>query len=775
VLKKGIGTTVPSPFLYKAKTNSVFPMSFFLKKILFSFIFLLVFVEFSFAQLQSPISSIVRCQQLISGPTVLVVTVRPGDEDFEGLSLLRINAGARIAFLHITNGESIPTEKRPWNFDLIEACRKEEAVQSARVFNAASYFLNIPDEVMDSNVFRTVWNADTLASKIAPVVKLVKPHIILFCAGESFHGENKEQNIIEGAMVLAAHQCAVGSFNTQNVPFSWQTQCIASTGSLPGQTKSYHLLKKENQSRGSSLIAECGRSCYSSLPRFEGTKESNGVTYRILEQQGDSKSIFIIDRIQITSPRLRSVRNVVRRAGESVLKREPASGEKIATALDSVSVYLKLGLKRFNECDQRALVLWKGDLDYFNARELERQVEISVNDSILTERQIFLVSIKLLSPKYRQGTNQIMFHKASKDDWVINESLNNIFDLNRDTVFRVLSPMHLSFTTPVALHGLDRLTLDEPFRFSIIHQGKTRDENAILTKEIFLQYSPRFASVVQTPIVPIGPSSQLIVDSYNYTRDPAHGILFVKDSICWSDTVHLSLMQKDEGRRDTFHLHWVDGLPAGDYSVKILGMNRPVGSFRGRTIPSLPYNGKKIGLLSDRVDSPLEEYSRLLGSIVNRMTWQQIAEGFLTNMDLLIVDRDTRIDESIMDDKVEPWIKNGGHGIVLPQFSSANRKYFLHKSIAFRRTLPFNMSMLNATQDYQAWLRTGDETIRGVIDCTEPSHFSGLVTTMDGMFVLARKQEGRGSIIISAFDLDAWIGRVDHAGFGLFTKVVSTQ
>jgi len=576
-------------------------------------------------------------------------------------------------------------------------------------------------------------------------------------------------------MVLAAHQCAVGNINTMNVPSPWQTQCIASTASLPGRTTSYHLLKNGDHSGEAVLVAEHGRLCYSNLPRFEGTKERNGVTYRILEQQGNSKSVFIIDRIQITSPRLRSVKNVVRRAGESVLKREPASAEKIATALDSVSVYLKLGLKRFNECDQRALVLWKGDLDYFNAKELERQVEISVNDSIVTERQIFLVSIKLLSPKYRQGTNQIMFHKTSKDDWVINESLNNIFDLNRDSVFRVLTPMQLSFTTPVALHGLDRLILDEPFRFSIIHQGKTRDENAILTKEIILQYSPRFASVVQTPIVPIGPLSQLIVDSYNYTRDPAHGILFVKDSICWSDTVHLSLMQKDEGRRDTFHLHWTDGLPAGDYPVKILGMNRPVGSFRGRTIPSLPFNGKKVALLSDRVDSPLEEYFHIIGSYVNRITWQQISEGSLTDMDILIVDRDTRIDEPVMDNKVEPWMKNGGHGIVLPQFSSTNRKYFLHKGITFRRTLPFNVTMLNATQDYQAWLRAGDETIQGVIDCTEPSHFSGLVTTKDGMFVLVRKQEGRGSIIISALDLDAWIGRIDPAGFGLFTKVVSTQ
>ncbi|RPI05086.1 MAG: PIG-L family deacetylase [Ignavibacteriae bacterium] len=745
----------------------------FLKTVSISLFILFTASGWSSAQLQPPLSPDIRCQQLLFGPTVLVITARPGDEDFEGLSRLRVSAGARVAILYVTNGESLPSEIKPWSPALLEARRKEEAVSAAHRFNGRAYFLNTPDIVIDTLARREEWNGDSIASKIASVVKLVKPHLVLFCEGRLLKSENVQNKIIEQAIVKAAHQCAAGKITGGPGSAPWQVQCIASTARRSSRSRTIELIRNDARSRNSKSLAEQARSSYSSLLLPERQNKDDGIGYRILEQHGGSSSNVIIDRIQFPSPRLRPVRDAVRSAAESLFNGRPGSGAKVSSALESISLCLKEGLNRYSELDQRALILWKGDLDYFQSKETEQYVDVSVSDSMVTERQIFFVSVKSNDPKFRSGINQILFHKTKNEDWVINESLEHLFDLNKDSVFTILSPEHLPFNTPAALYGLDRLTLDEPFRFSVIHQGKSQHESAIITKEVVLRYSPRYASVVQTPVVPIAPSSFVVVDSYNFTRDPAEGMLFVKDSICWSDTVHISLMQKDEGRRDTFNLHWVNGLPPGDYPVEIRGSNRSVGSFVGRTIPLPQKTAQRVILLSDRTESPLEDYARLAGLDIKILPWQEFFRDSLAMTDAVIVDRDTRIDFSAFERKIHSWLDGGGRLILLPQFSMTDRIHLFKTDISFRAVMPFSAYRLKGSKNYQDFVRKSDSEVRGVIDGAVPSLFHPLLTTKDDYLVLAQRQLGRGFIIISALDFDVWIGRLDPAGFELVTKILS--
>jgi hypothetical protein len=750
-------------------------MQTFHKNVLLSLVLCVAITELLSAQIVHPIVPEIRCQQLMGGATVLVITWRPGTEDFDGLSRLRVTAGARIAILHLTNGESLPSDVMPWALDLVAARRKEEAAQSARVFDGRAFFLNLPDRVADSSDLQNLWNVDTLAVNIAQIIALVKPHVLLLCTGEGLQGKNAQDTIIENAIRIAAHRCAEGIYDNKNKLSAWQIQCLARSGLPSGRNNKYFLTGKPDKTSASKILAEASRSCYSSLSLSTPLHEKKALKYKILEQSGKSTSNYIVDRIQITSSTLRSLQKTVRTAGESLLNRKSTAALRVLSTLDSISVYLKAGLNRYSELDQRAMILWKGDLDYVQARDAEQHYEMNVSDSIVTERQVFFVHVKLLSPEYRRGINQIMFHKTKTEDWIINESLGTVYDLNRDSVFRILSPEHLPYNTPVALHGAHRLTLDDPFRFSIIHQGKTRAESAIITKEVLLRYSPRHASVIQTPIVPISQKSQLIVDSYNYTRDPVDGMLFVKDSICWSDTVRFSLFKKDDGRRDTFQLHWADGLPTGDYSVEIRGSSRSVGSFLGRTISPQPSSAKSIAIISDRVDSPLEEYFHEAGPRVKKVPWQQLSEGFLTNIDVLIVDRDTRIEYSSIEKNVGQWIRNGGRLIILPQFSSTDRIKFLTMNIAFVPSLPVKVNMCKSVDGYQKYLQTSDETIRGIIEYATPSILEPLITTKDGKIVLAQNKEGRGTILLSALDLDAWIGRVDPAGYNILAKIALSQ
>lgn len=746
-----------------------------LKNIFFTALLVYCYVNFLSAQMRDPLPLAIRCRQLIAGPTVLMVTIRPGDEDFEGVSSLRVTSGARVAFLHLTNGESVPSETWPWARTLVETRRKEEALKSAHVYGGNSYFLNLPDTPVDSDLFHGQWNVDSVAAKIATVINLVKPHIILFCAGRMSPLNEVQNTVIGDALGMAADRCAKGMLNEHNGSSSWQTQCIATTKSFSGDTKTYVLVPKESNAKEASILTSEARSCYASILSQELHGANKKYGYQLLRQIGKAAAHALVDRIQLTTSRLYSVRNIVRAAGETVLKGGVIRRKEIDAAAESVSACLREGLQRYSALDQRALVHWKGDLDYFQANNAEKYFNITVSDSILTESQVFFIGVHIVHPDYRQGITQIIFHKAKSDGWIINESLERVFDLKRDSVFRVLSPEKLKYSVPVALHGLNRLTLGEPFRFSIIHQGRTKSESCIITKEVPLRYSPRHASVVQTPIVPITSASRLILDSYNFTRDPVDGMLFVKDSICWSDTVRFSLANKDEVRRDTFHLHWADGLSAGDYLSDIRASNRSVGTFLGRKMAHQPSRSTRIALVTDRVVSPLEEYFQILGAQAERIPWQQISDTHLENKDVLVIDRDTRIDYPDLMIAIGQWIKEGGRVIVLPQFSTTDQKNFLNMGIGFHRESSLNVNSLIAKKDYQKYLHGSDAMVRGILDCSAPSAYEGMISTRDGRLVLASKHEGHGSIIISALDLDVWIAQVDTIGYELFEKLVFFQ
>jgi hypothetical protein len=183
----------------------------------------------------------------------------------------------------------------------------------------------------------------------------------------------------------------------------------------------------------------------------------------------------------------------------------------------------------------------------------------------------------------------------------------------------------------------------------------------------------------------------------------------------------------------------------------------------------------RIALVTDRVVSPLEEYFQILGVQAERISWRQISDTHLENKDVLIIDRDTRIEYPDLMAAIGQWIKNGGRVIILPQFSTTDQKNFLHLGISFHRKPSLNMNTLIAKKDYQKYLHGSAAIVRGVLHCSVPSAYEGLISTPDGRLVLASKHDGRGSIIISALDLDVWIAQVETIGYELFEKLIFFQ
>ncbi|HLP15567.1 MAG TPA: PIG-L family deacetylase [Bacteroidota bacterium] len=744
------------------------------------------------AQMLAPISPTIRAQQLKSGPTILVVALRPGQEDFNGLAMLRTTSGARLSFLYMTNGESVPSETGPWSQPIVAARRKEEARRTSIAFDGHAFFLNIPDVGLDSVSMEHAWRADSLTARMTRIVATVKPHLILLCTGADVTPAHVQGSLIASAVRSAADQCAKGF---PDVRSSWRVQCIAEAHHAAEQGAMSLTAAKTKETAEAKRLAATARSMYASLllqPSHEQAPDR--VHYRIIEQEaGNHPSRFILDGIHVSSPELRAVAQSVQRAGESLLSGATARArQSVAAAEESVSVHLQRGLKNYSELDQRALILWKGDLDYLHAKAAERYVDIQVSDSILTERQVFFLSVRFLRQELKSGINQLIFHKSKNEDWGFNETKTTIFDLNRDSIFRVLTPEHLSFNTPVALYGLGRTTLDDPFRFSIVHRGKSDAKSFIMTKEVTLRYSSRHASVVQTPVVPIAEGSRVIVDSYNFTRDPVDGAFFVNDSLCASDTVRFSLNDKDEHRTDTLHLRWASGSSIAEYKGRIGAGKRPIGTFIGRSLTMPSLGGKRIVLVSDRAASPLIEYFAMAGLHVSITPSRRITDALLSNTDVLMIDRDTQLDDFGHGASFVQWIRDGGRVIVLPQFSGSPARLFSPDTVAFRPTDLIQSNALKAVPEYQASLSapidgskdangaasaesvaSADGVVRGVIDVPASSQYEKLITTVDGKPVLVRKALGKGMVIVFSIDLDAWIGQRLPAGYAIFAKIVS--
>jgi hypothetical protein len=727
------------------------------------------------AQLKDPIPKDIRCQQLIHGPSVLVVTIRPGDEDFEGLSLLRQAYGARISFLHLTNGESVPSTVWPWDISLIAACRKDEAVRSAHVFGGNSYFLNIPDGVVDSSSLISNWNSDSLAIEIASVIKSVKPHLLLFNVGAISTIDNFQASIIEGVLLKAADRCSNGEGSERNILSTssrWKVQCLASTGYYQQRKKRYPLAKIDLDQRQVGSLSKKARDCYKSLAPFRLSDGANTKLYTILRQVSTTQPSYMIDRLQLTTPRLYAMHKIVQTAGRSIIKGQSKWRNKVGIALDSISACLKIGLQQFSELDQRALVNWKGDLDYFHAIDAERCFGIIVSDSILTERQVFFIGVKIQDSTYRQGTNQILFHKNRKEDWVINESMERVFDLNRDSLFRILTPERLSYTVPTALYGINQLTLEEPFRFSLIHEGKTRMESFIITKEVSIRYSSRHASVVQTPIVPISEKSILILDSYNFSRDPVDATLFVKDSICWSDTIRFTFSQKDEVRRDTFRLHFREDLRVGDYPLVIRSSRHIVGSCVARLVSNLPQVNFKIAVISNRGKSLLDDFFQMSEIQYEKFSPDEISDTLLHRFQVAIIDRETQIPKDGISKHIEEWTKQGGRIITLPQYFTSYDGFKFLANTSLNRIAPRKLNTMLAENSLQVNIVSSKAIVHGIIECHQPSYYQGLITTQEGQLLIAMKKVGLGTVILSAIDLDFWIAQLDLEAHQLMRKLI---
>ncbi len=594
---------------------------------------------------------------------VLWIIPRPGAEDFEAIASLREMRGTRSQLLFMTNGEAAPDDRAEWSLAITAGRRKEEALSSARVLGGDAYYGNLPDRA-GSWPFVPRANLDTAVVNIARVIRMVRPSMVILARDRvTGLGSRTEDSLftdlLRQAIALAGEK---GIMLSTPLPSArvWKVPVFMTPASP--SIRSVTIGPSRSSATSVTRVAAAARGAYESLSAqlqpmpADRYTQSDGKIPRGMKRLGDgvmpvsSKLKGTLREMQKISVGLERTRNL-RRARSLVDE-----------GYRHVEEHLQSGLSALPEQDVRTIVSWKGTLDEIQYELAAPGLSVTVSDTLLIGRQVFMINVSVPKRVLRQGTTQIMFQLPADDRWIVNESLKRLFDLQKDSVFRVVTPLENQLSYPVPTFGLNALLLREPFRFAIIHDAPTSAGRFISVREVPLGFAAKDAGVILTPAVLAGSDDPVVIDSYNFSRDSTTGFYWVHDSLCTGTTHEFRLPKKGSVSRDTLSLAWDSVAVGSDHVIDIHAGRVVVGQVLGRAIAAPSLEGRTVGLRSPRRQSAIGSALRRMGAHVVPM--EGSVEGQkLADLNDLVIDRGARLsaeDRTVL----LAWARRGGNLVV---------------------------------------------------------------------------------------------------------------
>ncbi len=604
--------------------------------------------------------------RLLANPGVILwVMPRPGTEDVIAAACLREDRGIRSEFLYLTNGEAVPDSRAEWSLAITAGRRKEEALESARLLGGTAYFANVPDRAGSWSLLPNA-DADTAIANVARVIRMVRPTMVIQVRDRmtglgSTAEDSLVTDLVQRGIGLAAEQ---GVLLSAPLPAARRWQ-VSSFWIPSGRREGATSIGSSGSSR--TIVehrSDAVRATYQTLRALSRPQDAD--RYVGAGAASHEHARILGDGMVPVSPRLKdALRAMQKISGELARTRTRAQAQSLVDdGYRRVRAFLNGRMAALPEEDVRAIVFWKGLLDEIQYALASPGISVSVSDTLLIDRQVFMISVKVPQRVLRQGATQIMFQLPRDDRWIVNESLKRLFDLKKDSVFRVVTPPENQIAYPVPNFGLNRLILREPFRFAVIHEAASEQERFIHLVEVPLGYAAQNAGVILTPAVRTMDADPIVLDSYNFSRDSTTGFYWVRDSVCSGTTREFTLASKGSVSRDTLQLSWEQPSPETDYTVDIHAGRALVGRLLARsiTLPSLA--SRTYGLITPRRQSAVASALRRMGARVLADERADAVVREAPHLDAVLVDRGASVPPAERA-ALLTWVRSGGRVVVL--------------------------------------------------------------------------------------------------------------
>jgi LmbE family N-acetylglucosaminyl deacetylase len=723
--------------------------------------------------------------------TVMVLAGEPGEEDLATMTELRMETGAHIVAVYLTNGGGTPSDDRDDIPYVAAGRRKEEAYRALSEIGCRTFFLNSPDEPIgrDPGGSAETWEQDSVGEKVAAAVDRFRPDMVLISRALRESDSARTLLLLRSCMDLSGlPRTPVNGQGGYETP--WRIPRVfmevdSAEGSVPVNANRIHPYWKRSYS---SIALDAWRE-YASLRMTLQERSLRPVHwYRQVGPVPASRARSLLKG----EPRLTAGLAWVKRA---IMLGLDLAGRKqkkdcltaIAEALARIENLMASKEGRLNPLEQRVLARWKDGLEDFRCSFDEVSADVQPGDSILAERQMFFLRIRSVHFPVPAEETEIIFPTAGNSSWVINESGRNRFPLKVPAEFRILTPEKLQWNYPASLYGLGSSEMRTTIPYFIVHRDKDRALNFAYRGEVSLMIGPGRALQVLTPVIRMTSGEEVRFALYSITRQPMKAEAWVKDSIIADSRVQVSLARKDDISVNRLPLAWQDTTGEGDHMAEIHIGRQAVGHFLVRSLDVRGDSTVVAGLVSGMPGGIMETSLRRLHVRSVILDSAALRAHMWDRCTVIIIDRNAlalRPDINGAAAGLRTWVEAGGRVVMFPQHGMSGTPVQVFPEFGFGPdvTPPYDSVDIPdgalrgfpnplTPSDWERWVvsRSTDRIVAGSRINTE------LIAGTNDLHraVILRAPFGRGSVTAVSLDLGHQLETLHAGACRIFANLLS--
>jgi LmbE family N-acetylglucosaminyl deacetylase len=620
-----------------------------------------------------------RTLDLANPQAVMVVALQPGYEDLKLLAYLRAFQGVRTTVVFLTNGEATPGDTIGQYPVWMTGERKGEAHRVARFLDAGAWFMNLPDVPAPDRPsdLATLWDSTGAQKRLVEVIRVAQPDVLILSPDRRGTGHAMTaRDTVALSMLTRAIMTAATARDTslEKGLLPWRTTRLLTQRPAPRIPAAYtapHPVMRLTSLDMARQAAALYRTLRLQIGEWnDGALEAHPVTTGRIGMQ-----IVTLAQIAAGIPdpglHLRAVAKNIRDAITTDQRGVRSAALKPVTAAISATEQLIVyQVKNLDRRERRIAIGWKEGLEDLRCTVRGLKIAVAAKESLLTANQVMFLDVTPDPSSKGKGQTVILFPLAANGGWTVNEKVGYFFNLDSATRFNILTPSEVQYSIPYSEAGLTQLRLDVAFPYVVVHKDPRRELSYMYHREVRVQFGPRRTFALRTPLVYDSPSSPVIAELQNISRDKYAGELVLSDTTGEPSVGVVYFSKKDEKVNDTL---FVPGPTPDTTDSRILllelsgrGGKRPVTTRAFRVAID---STVKVGLLSTVSGSPVEEALRVCSQPWKRLTGVEEIEGKDPGS-VLLVDRGFLADtlgDGALRTKLDTWVRNGGHMIVFPQ------------------------------------------------------------------------------------------------------------
>ncbi len=728
---------------------------------------------------------------------VMVVAPEPGAEDLRLLAYLRTFQGVRTAVAFLTNGEATPGDTLSQYPIWMTGERKLEAHRAGRLLDADPWFVNAPDVAAPGrwSGLERFWDSTGATKRFVEVVRTVQPDVIVVTADpRAPAGRFSGRDSLAMSFVRRAIAAAAGSRDTSISKglLPWSVARVFAQRPAARVPAAYAVRHPALRSTPTAMASAAG-ALYRTLRLRIPERIAHGCAYYDVTDGPMTRAVAdpekIVAAFMDPGPHLQSaglqVRAAVRTSARGVRSTTVQALLPAITAMEHVILRQKQLLTRR---ERRIAVAWKEAIEDLRCAALGIALPYSATDSVLTTNQIFFLSLTPHPASRGKGETIVIFPLAVTGEWTVNEKAGYFFPLDSASRFNILTPAEVQFTVPASEFGLSQARMETVFPFVVIHKDPRRELSYMFRREIRLQFGPRRTFTLRTPLVYDAPSTPVIVELQNISRDKFRGDLVLSDTTGEPDHLPVEFTMKDEKILDTLYLPGETASQTGG-RLLLLELSGRGGkrSVTARAFTVRADSNVRAGLLSTVHDSPLGEALRITGQPAVPGT-PDLHEATPAGTTVLI-DRDFLSDSTasaLFRRDLIGWVRKGGHAVVFPQSGTGLAWLKENVGASFRAIEPLGPDV-PVTSPSGGALRgpnvIGDAEWEGWVEARAFVEIAG--SRQDGRVILAAGggsiplianfPEGNGSVTLIAADLQSQLMNYHPGVYRLVANLIALR